>query len=163
MNNESLVGMFKSHAFLNQLGDRLLLLLASGARPFRAAPDTYLARNAEPAHAFYLIQSGHVAIEVPATVGGTAPLQTVGPGEVVGWSWLLPPHRWQFDARALDEVQGIAFDATWLRDQCEQNHELGYHLLKQLLTVVSARLAATRRQLLHQSLESAAHGAQIAH
>lgn len=148
MNDESILGMFKSHAFLSKLGDRLLLLLASGARPFQVAPDSLLARNGEPAHAFYLIQSGHVAIDVPATGGGPATIQTVGPGEVVGWSWLLPPHRWQFDARAADAVGGIAFDAEWLRDQCDQNHELGYHLLKQLLAVVSGRLAATRRQLL---------------
>lgn len=62
-------------------------------------------------------------------------------------AWVLPPHRWHFDARATDEVRGIVFDAAWLRDQCEQNHELGYHLLKQLLAVVSGRLAATWRQL----------------
>ena len=76
------------------------------------------------------------------------PIQTVGAGEVVGWSWLLPPYRWQFDARATSAVQGLVFDAAWLREQCEQDHELGYHLLWQLLVVVSSRLAASRVQRL---------------
>lgn len=148
MNDETLLGTFKSHTFLSPLGDRLLMLLASGARPFRVAPGEFLAREGEPAHAFFLVQSGHVAIETRGDGREEVFIQAAGPGEVVGWSWLLPPHRWQFDARADDEVQGIAFDAVWLRDQCEQNHELGYHLLKQLLAVVSGRLAATRRPLL---------------
>ena len=146
MSDDGILGAFKSHAFLGPLGDRLLLVLASGARPFRAAPGEYLARAGEPVHAFYLIQAGHVTIDAPAP-GLDAALQTVGPGGVVGWSWLLPPHRWQFGARATDEVRGIAFNAEWLRDQCEQDHELGYHLLRQLLTVVAGRLAATWRQV----------------
>jgi hypothetical protein len=75
---------------------------------------------------------------------GALPIQTLGPGDVVGWSWLLPPYLWQFDARADGVVEGLVFDATWLRDQCEQDHELGYHLLKQLLAVVGSRLVACR-------------------
>ena len=67
---------------------------------------------------------------------------------MVGWSWLLPPYEWHFDARAVDSVQGLLFDAAWLREQCEQDYELGYHLLKELLAVVTSRLGACRiRQL----------------
>lgn len=76
------------------------------------------------------------------------PIQTVGPGEVVGWSWLLPPYRWQFDGRAVDAVEGVVFDGAWLRQQCEQDHELGYSLLRQMVAVISSRLAATRLQRL---------------
>jgi hypothetical protein len=75
-------------------------------------------------------------------------VQTVGPGEVVGWSWVVPPHRWQFEARARDAVSGIVFDAAWLREQCESDHQLGYFLLQHLVTVLAGRLAATRLQLL---------------
>lgn len=73
-------------------------------------------------------------------------VQTVGPGEVLGWSWLVPPYRWQFDCRAADAVRGLTFDAEWLRERCEQDHELGYLLLKQLVIVIASRLAATRLQ-----------------
>ena len=72
------------------------------------------------------------------------PIQTLGPDDVVGWSWLLPPHEWDFDVRAIDRVEALRFDAGWLREQCEQDYKLGYHLLKQLLSVVASRLGACR-------------------
>jgi CRP/FNR family cyclic AMP-dependent transcriptional regulator len=145
--NEGLLGTFASHAFLHRLGDRHLMLLASGVKPFKAAPGDCLACEGEPAKAFYLIQSGHVEVGMQKGNREETIVQQLGPGDVVGWSWLLPPHRWQFNARAVDSVGGIAFDGEWLREKCEQDHELGYHLLTQLLEVVASRLAATWRQL----------------
>ncbi|HLJ92677.1 MAG TPA: cyclic nucleotide-binding domain-containing protein [Gemmataceae bacterium] len=144
--NEGLLGTFASHEFLRRLGDRHLMLLASGAKPFTAGPGEYLGREGEAAKAFYLIQSGHVEVGTQRAKGGEAIVQTVGPGEVVGWSWILPPHRWQFDSRAVDTVRGIAFDAEWLREKCEQDHELGYQLLNELLAVVASRLVSSWRQ-----------------
>jgi CRP-like cAMP-binding protein len=133
-----------THAFSEALCERHRMRLAVGARPFCASPGEYLARAGEPAHAFYLIQSGHVGIGTHLGERGAVPIQTLGPGDVVGWSWLLPPYEWHFDARAVDTVQGLFFDAAWLQQQCEQDYELGYHLLKQLLAVVTSRLGACR-------------------
>ncbi len=147
MTNEGILGTFASHNFLRNLGDRHLMLLASGSKPFTAVPGEFLAREGETAKAFYLIQSGQVEVGTKTANRGKAVVQTVGAGEVIGWSWLLPPYRWQFDARAVDTVRGVAFDAVWLREKCEQDHELGYHLLTQLLAVTASRLAATWRQL----------------
>lgn len=137
-----------SHAFVQGLSSQQRIRLASGVRPFTASPGEYLAREGAPAHAFYMLQSGQVAIGTHLAERGSVPIQTLGAGEVVGWSWLLPPYRWQFDARATDAVHGLAIDAAWLRELCEQDHELGYQLLKQLLAVVSSRLAASRVQRL---------------
>ncbi len=148
MTEQGVLGAFASHAFLSGLSERHRMLLASGARPFTAAPGELLAQEGETAKTFDLIQAGHVALDLHTPDRGVVPIQTVGPGEIVGWSWLVPPHRWQFDCRAGDPVQGLAFDAEWLREKCEQDHELGYHLLKQLVAVIANRLAATRLQLL---------------
>ena len=148
MTEQGVLGTFASHAFLGSLSERHRMLLASGARPFTAASGEPLAREGEAAKTFYLIQAGHVALDLHTPERGAFPIQTVGPGEVVGWSWLVPPHRWQFDCRAVDTVKGLAFDAEWLREKCDQDHELGYHLLKQLVAVIAKRLAATRLQLL---------------
>lgn len=143
MTKPGLLGAFETHAFLNGLSDQHLMKLASAAAPFTARPAEFIARKGHRANAFYLIQSGHV--EIGNDEGGRfSPITEVGPGEVVGWSWVLPPHCWQFDCRARDEVQGLSLDAHWLRDQCETDHELGYHLLKHLLAVVANRLATTR-------------------
>jgi CRP/FNR family transcriptional regulator, cyclic AMP receptor protein len=148
MSESGILGIFSSHSFLGGLSQRHLMLLASGVQPFTAAPNEVLAREGEIAKAFYLIQAGHVELGLNTPDRGIVPIQTVGPGEIVGWSWLVPPHRWQFDCRATDAVKGLALNAEWLREKCEQDYELGYHLLKQLLTVVANRLAATRLQLL---------------
>jgi CRP-like cAMP-binding protein len=141
-------GIFAHHGFLHGLGERNLMILASGARPFTHEANEMLGREGEPARAFYLIQAGHVALEVATPQHGLVTIETAGKGDIVGWSWLVPPHRWKFDCRALDRVQGLAFDAEWLREKCENDHELGYHLLKQLVTVLASRLAATRLRLL---------------
>jgi CRP-like cAMP-binding protein len=146
--NEQRIAAFAGHPFLQELGDAHGMRLASGGRLFSASPGEYLAHEGEPAHAFYLIQSGHVEIGTHLAERGAVAIQTVGAGGIVGWSWLLPPYRWQFDARAAHAVQGLAIDAAWLREQCEQDHDLGYTLLKQLLAVVSGRLAACRVQRL---------------
>jgi CRP/FNR family cyclic AMP-dependent transcriptional regulator len=148
MTAEGVTLAFAGHSFLKGLGERHLMLLASGVKPQAFQPGDYLGREGEPATAFYLIQAGHVALGIPTPDRGVTPVQTVGPGEVVGWSWLVPPHRWRFDCRAVDTVQALTLNAEWLREKCEQDHELGYHLLKHLVGVLAARLAATRLQLL---------------
>lgn len=148
MTQPSITGMFATHAFLQNLSERHLMILASAAQPFTAEAGELLAREGDNAKAFYLIQSGHVSVGIHTAERGVVTVQTVGPGETVGWSWLEPPYRWQFDCRAKDKVQGIRFDAVWLRDKCAEDHELGFHLVKRLVVVIASRLAATRRQLL---------------
>src|SRR5205085_9096951 len=128
-----IIDAFASHAFLHDLPERHRMILAAGARPFRAEAGELLGREGDSARSFFLIQSGRVVLEMHRPEGITVPLLTVGPGDIIGWSWLVPPHRWQFDSRVLEPAQGIAFDGTWLRDRCEQNYDLGYHLLKQLI------------------------------
>ena len=144
MTKQGLLGAFGTHAFLDGLSDRHLMGLASVVKPFAIGPGEFLARKEHGANAFYLIQSGHVEIGNHTDDGEFSPIAEVGPGEAVGWSWILPPYRCPFDCRAADSVQGLSLDAEWLRKQCETDHELGYHLLKHLLAVVASRLASTR-------------------
>jgi CRP-like cAMP-binding protein len=154
MSETSILGTFANHAFLRGMSQRHLMALVAGARPFTAAPGELIAREGETARVFFLIQSGKVDIETHLSGQDAVRLQTVGPGEVVGWSWIVPPYRWRFDCRAVDNVQGLSLDAHWLRDQCEQDYQLGYHLLKHLVEVIASRLAATRMQTLGEHLEN---------
>jgi CRP/FNR family transcriptional regulator, cyclic AMP receptor protein len=146
MTRPLILDTFATHEFLSKLDDRCLMDLASGVRPFAVAAGGYLGRRDQPANAFYLIQAGTVLVGDEQPDGELAPLMTIGPGGVVGWSWLVPPHRWHFTCRAETPVQGLMFDAAWLRDRCEQNHELGYHLLKELLGALAGRLVASREE-----------------
>jgi CRP-like cAMP-binding protein len=153
MSRPAILDAFSSHAFLQRLDDRCLMDLASGARPFTVAAGGYLGRAGQPANAFYLIQSGRVTAGQEGPVGELDPFMTVGPGGVVGWAWLVPPHRWQFDCRAEGPVHGLMFDAAWLRERCERNHELGYHLLREMIGVLASQLATT-----HQEVAAASAG-----
>lgn len=132
------------HHFVAALRPDWQRLLADQAQPFTRTAGEYLAREGDLAANFLLITSGTVAIEMRHPLRGALTLQTVGAGEVVGWSWVLPPHLWQFDARAVTDVAGAALDAAWLREQLETDHHLGYHFCKEMLGVLSSRLAATR-------------------
>jgi CRP/FNR family transcriptional regulator, cyclic AMP receptor protein len=137
-----------SHPFFHGLSEPYRAQITAAAKPFTAEADEYLAKEGKLAQSFYLIQSGQVAIGIFLAKRGEMPIQTVGAGEIVGWSWLVPPYRWQFDARALGAVRGLLLDGDWLREQCEQDPALGYQVLKQLLNVVGSRLTATRLQRL---------------
>lgn len=136
------------HAFCHGLAEKHLAALAPITRQMSFAVGSYLTRDQEPAAVFYLIESGRVAIEVHAPGWGELRVQTIGPNEAVGWSWLRPPFRWQFDARAVEPVQTLAIDAPRLRALIAQDVELGFLLLERLVWVISDRLKATRLQLL---------------
>ncbi len=75
-------------------------------------------------------------------------LQTVGAGDILGWSWLIPPYHWMFDAVALEPTRTIALDGRCLRGKCEADRVLGYELLKRFAHIMEQRLQATRLQLL---------------
>ena len=102
----------------------------------------------DPADNFFVIRHGAVALEV--SVPGREPLviETLGKGEVLGWSWLIPPYRTQFDARAIGLVRVLRIEGKCLRAKCEDDHTLGYEFYKSFLAVVADRLAAARLQMI---------------
>jgi CRP-like cAMP-binding protein len=105
-------------------------------------------REGDEADTFYLIRHGRVALETSAPEGGSAVIQTLGDGDVLGWSWLVAPFRWRFDARAMEPVRAVALDGRCLRGRAEEDHDLGYELMKRCAQVMERRLQATRLQLL---------------
>ncbi|MGE3724145.1 MAG: Crp/Fnr family transcriptional regulator [Candidatus Sericytochromatia bacterium] len=111
-------------------------------------PDTPIFKLGGPAEAFYLIQSGSVAIEMFSSQRGTVRIQTLHEGDLLGWSWLYPPYKWHFDAHTLEDCQILVFDAKAFLDQCEEDHEMGYQMQQRFGRIMVERLQATRLQLL---------------
>lgn len=122
--------------------------LAALAQRRTYGPDEWLIREGRAADALFLIVDGLVALEVFVPERGAIRVQTVGAGEVIGWSWVVPPYRWAFDARAVMKTDAIVFEAERLRALMEQDPRLGYRILHKLLGVVAERLKATRLQLM---------------
>ena len=107
-----------------------------------------LMREGEPANDFYVIRRGGVALETYLPQHGALTIETLHDGDLVGWSWLVPPYRTVFDARAVGETHTVSFDGACLRGKCETDHELGYELMRRFAVVIVERLQATRLRLL---------------
>jgi CRP-like cAMP-binding protein len=125
----------------------LALIAGCGANEHFAA-GTELFREGAPAERFFLIREGAIALEVEAPGRGRLVIETLHRGEVVGWSWLFEPYRWEFDARTQEPTRVVTFDGACLRGKCEADHELGYQLMRRFAASMTDRLQATRLQLL---------------
>jgi CRP-like cAMP-binding protein len=136
------------HPFLRDLPAAHLREVAACARPASFAEDTYIFRAHEYADRFYLLHRGSAALRIHVPHLGPVPIQTIKSGEALGWSWLLPPYRWHFDARVIEPVEASAIDARMLRHLMDQQPELGYQMLKRVVEIMALRLQATRLQLL---------------
>jgi CRP/FNR family transcriptional regulator, cyclic AMP receptor protein len=137
-----------THPLLAGLPPAVVGEVAGCARNMAFPAGTLLLAEGEPADTAYLVRRGLVAIEVGAPGPGALVIETVGPGSVVGWSWLIPPYSWRFDARAVDPVGAIALDAACLRDKADLDPAVGYALMSRVAGILLDRLQATRVRML---------------
>lgn len=136
------------HPFFSGLRPEYLKLVTGCASNVRFDAGQQVARAGEEANTFYIIRQGKVAVEVFAPGQGMIMIETLGDGDVCGWSWLFPPYRTHFDSRALELTRAIALDGKCLRGKCENDPALGFDLLKRVAGVMVQRLQAARLQLL---------------
>ena len=145
--NKALATTIAEHRLFKDLAPRYLALLAEVAMFKEFAADEIIFREGDPANRFYLILDGEVALESAPKDGRPVILQTIGHDDVLGWSWLFPPYYWHFDARATAATKAIFFYGTWLRENCERDHDFGYEMMKRMSAIIIERLQVTRRKL----------------
>ena len=145
---QTLEPLLRGHKFFAGLDSEYLTLLTGCASNVVFAADSFLFREGEPAETFYLIREGKVALEIAAPGRGALVVQTLGPGDVAGFSWLFDPHRWEFDGRAVERVLAVQMDGACLRGKCDADPRLGYELMQRFAGLMTSRLQATRLQLL---------------
>jgi CRP/FNR family cyclic AMP-dependent transcriptional regulator len=136
------------HPFFSGLDPASFAIVAGCARNVSFAPGEFLFRTGQPADQFFVVRRGRVALQVHSPASGTMVVDTADAGDVVGWSWLVPPYTWLFDARAVEPSGAVAFDGACLRGKCEQDPKLGYDLMKLVSQVMFSRLVAARIRLL---------------
>jgi len=146
---ETLERILVEHPFFAGMKEEHMDLLVGCASNVRFDAGQFILREGEEANKFYLIRQGKVAVEVYAPERGSINIQTLGAGEILGWSWLVPPYYWRLDARAVELTRAIALDGKCLREKCEKDHDLAYELLKRFSQVMVENLTATRLQLLN--------------
>jgi CRP-like cAMP-binding protein len=142
---EARVGL---HPFLAGLRPHHIKLLADCAMAAEFQPNEYVFRQGDFANRFYLIEEGNVALEMRGPKDHSMPIDQVGPGKLVGWSWMFPPYVWYFDARATEPTTALFFYGTMLRQYCAKDPTFGFELFKRMSHVMLERLQAARIQLL---------------
>lgn len=145
---QGLETVLREHPFFAGLDEDYRDLVAGCAANEVFPAGAYIYKEGDPADKFYLVRFGKVAIEV--YVPGKAPIivETLDSGELMGWSWLLPPYHCRFDARAIELTRLISLDAACLRGKMDADPVLGYELYKRFAPVIAARMAAARRQMI---------------
>ena len=151
-----LVDRIAAHPFLNGFTRVQLEKLAGYGMEVHFEPGEAIFRQGDPANRFYLIEKGEVELAARDEKDHSVLVQRIGPGDVLGWSWIFPPYRWEFDARAATPTTAIFLYGSLLREICEEDSELGYALMRACAEVVIERLQSARRQLLQKPKASGA-------
>jgi CRP-like cAMP-binding protein len=125
-----------------------LALISGCASNVRFEAGEFIGRQGQPADKFWILRQGRVALEMHAPGRGSLTIATIGEDEVLGWSWLLPPHQWHFDAHAVTATRAIAIDGRCLRGKFTSDYEFGYEVMRRFAPLIAQRLEATSIQLL---------------
>jgi CRP-like cAMP-binding protein len=141
---ETLEETIVTHPFWNGLNPDYFRLLQECARFERFAAGELIFQEGQKADNFFVIQTGCVKLDAFVAGRGTVTVQTVSAGAALGWSWLFPPYKWHFSAQANERTEVVAFDARFLREAAEANHDFGYELFKRVSSVLLQRLQETR-------------------
>lgn len=145
---EDLERILSEHPFFAGLDPRHTKLLVGCAKNVVFQPGEFLFREGEEANSFYIIRHGKVMIEFFLPEKGPVAIQSRGEGEVTGWSWMVPPYKWHFDARAYELTRAIALDGKCIRERFDKDHDLGYEMMRRFASVIAERMDATRLQLM---------------
>ena len=145
---EGLEKIIARQALFAGLGDAFLSLVTGCAKNVRFGAGEFLSHEGDDANEFYLVREGRVAMEIGAPGRGRMTFLTAGPDNVVGLSWLVPPHRWTYDARAQEDVRALSFDAGCLRNKFDADPALGYEVMRRFMPIIVERLHNTRLQML---------------
>ena len=145
---EGLDRLLKEHPFFQDMNPTVCTIIAGCAANERFNAGDYIFREGEPADKFYLLRHGNVALEIHTPGREPIIVETLQAGDILGWSWLVPPFKWRADARAIQLVRAISLDAKCLRGKYEGDHDLGYELFKRFVPVMARRMETSRLQII---------------
>jgi CRP/FNR family cyclic AMP-dependent transcriptional regulator len=144
---ESIELILAEHPFFRGIELPYLKLLSQCGSRVQFPAGEYLCRADQEARQFYLIHQGRVAVEIFSARRGPITIQTLGDGDVLGWLWFLQPYHWHLDVRTVELTRAVALEVACLRQQCDQNPELGYELMKRYAHDLAVKFRITKLQL----------------
>ncbi|MGZ8200148.1 MAG: Crp/Fnr family transcriptional regulator [Methylosarcina sp.] len=150
MSNQSTAEYLSAHEFFSELSDDILNFLCARSSPCEIRKGQLLFRHGENADKFYVLRKGRISIQMPAIMGPALEIQTLGEDQVLGWSWLISPYKWNFQAKAEEDTVLLEFDGASILARCEQEPKFGYELLKKFAGLMSVRLDAARQKMMDE-------------
>ena len=145
------------HPFLRGIPGDNIKLIAEDAVLMVFKPGEMIMRQGRKANYLFLIEKGKVALGLLKSGEGPLTIQNLGKGDSLGWSWMFPPYKWKFDARAKTRVEILAIEGRPLSAKMGRYPLLGYEVMKKMAGSLAQRLEATRHQLVRvyrQSLKA---------
>jgi CRP-like cAMP-binding protein len=153
---KSIETRIREHPFFQSLRADHLKIVAEGAELKTVAAGEILFHETDPANRLFLIESGEVVLETRNPHGEKITIETLGNDDVVGWSCLIPPFSWRFQARATEPTDVIVINGAHLLVASEANTALGYALMQRVAQLMSHRLEILRRRVFEECDENAA-------
>jgi CRP-like cAMP-binding protein len=150
MSNQSTARYLAAHKFFSGLSDDVLKFLCEHSSACEIKKGQILFRQGENADKFYVVRNGRISIQMPAIMGPNLEIQTLGEDQVLGWSWLISPYKWSFQAIAEEDSELLMFDGKTILARCEQEPKFGYELLKKFAALMSIRLDAARQKMMDE-------------
>ncbi|MFT5657516.1 MAG: CRP/FNR family cyclic AMP-dependent transcriptional regulator [Gammaproteobacteria bacterium] len=150
MSKQSVEGYLSTQLFFTGIDAGFLKFLVNSSSELKIQKGDVLFRQGELADKFYFLRNGRMSIQIPAIMGPSLEIQELGGNQVLGWSWLIPPYSWNFQARAMEDTNLIEFDGSKILAHCEQDPKFGYELFKIFAALMSERLDAARQKMMDQ-------------
>lgn len=144
---ETIEAVLAAHPFFQGMDPQHVAAVAACGRQVQFKAEEFLCREAEEALDFYVIISGSVSVEIFSARRGPLTTTTVEEGEVLGWLWFEQPYHWHLDARARQVTRTIALEVAALKARCEEDHDLGYELMKRYAHYLAVQFRVTKLQL----------------
>lgn len=141
------VQFLKEHPVFQRLSEVYLHQLAEHMDVINLDAGTTLFEEGEPAGHFYIVMEGTVDLYAELGDDEAQWVQMIDVGEVIGWSWLVPPYRWAFTAKSRDGAMLMRFDAAAIRELCDRDPAFGYGTMKQICSLMLGRLHTVRSQM----------------
>jgi CRP-like cAMP-binding protein len=150
--------ILQANPFFSSMSPEHLDLMLSGATTAYYESDEVLFHEGEPADRLFVIEIGRVAVEAHEPGNESLIIESLGPGDLLGWSWLFEPFVWHFQARAIGPAKVVILQGAHLLILAERDPRFGYELMKRITQVVIHRLHATRKRLLDQHIKGVLEG-----
>jgi CRP/FNR family transcriptional regulator, cyclic AMP receptor protein len=150
MSNQSITEYLSTHEFFSEFSDDDLKFLCEYSSTREIKKGQILFLQGENADRFYVVRNGRISLQMPAIMGPTVEIQTVDEDQVLGWSWLISPYKWNFQTEAEEDSELLQFDGAAILARCEQEPVFGYEVLKKFAGLMSERLNAARQKMMDE-------------